>query len=467
MDATDTEDALPAASDVVGPSLHLMPVAVLGRILQNIRGRRYASTLVSLEMVCSSLKSALTSDVLWAQTLDNGRGDPEFLEAPAYEGLPTWREYTLRKSALRKIKLWQKDNRRGNREAKGTDNIFLGTMGGPDGVRNLASSLLHRMNPAVNEAIYQMHLRTDTVSYLSDVLDDYIVTKLTKAFACTTFRSGLDDKDPILLADDIAFLSNLDGIETGKAPFLSFTGRNPNIPTRAPFMRFTTRAGRDIEWTWPAVDHCSDVLSSDESRLLIRRFAYKAGICKIDSRAFEFAISDFLHTMSLLLIDAFEACKGMAPDSIEALEKQEDPRYITSDQAEKEVVPGRSFGASRHASGEISLDIDYYQKLCPPFRFDKNGKIECTIIPRQIQDAASRCGLKPLYGYTSSASGITAFDEQEREEVSDEVMSQYYVEGDGYKSAEDMSIDDEKSYADDESNPMKQTIGKRIFRAYI
>ena len=59
-----------------------------------------------------------------------------------------------------------------------------------------------------------------------------------------------------------------------------------------------------------------------------------------------------------------------------------------------------------------------------------NGKIECTIIPRQIRDAASRCGLKRVYGYTSSATGY-----EESEEVREEVMSQYYVEGDGYKSA--------------------------------
>ena len=413
MDATETEDALPAASDVVGPSLHLMPEAVLGRILQNIKGRKDASTLVSLEMVCSSLKSALTSDVLWAQTLDNGRGDPEFLEEPKYEGLPTWREYALRLSALGKIRKWGR-----------TDNIVLDTLGGPDGIRNLASSLLHRMNPAVDEAIYHMHLRTDTISYLSELIQDYMVTKLTKAIACTTFRSGLDDNDPILLANDIAFLSNLDRIETGKAPFMSFTGRTPNITPRAPFMRFGTRAGRDIEWNWPAVDHCSDVLSSDESRLLIRRFAYKAGICKIDSRAFEYAISDFLHTMSLLLIDAFEACKGMAPDNIEALEKQEDPRYITSDQGDE------IFG----------IDIEHYQNSCPPFRSDENGKIECTIIPRQIRDAASRCGLKPLYGYNSAG-----WDHESQEGRHEGITSQYYVECDDYKPAADMSMDEEDS----------------------
>ena len=71
------------------------------------------------------------------------------------------------------------------------------------------------------------------------------------------------------------------------------------------------------------------------------------------------------------------------------------------------------------------------------FRSDENGKIQCTrtIIPRQIRDAASRCGLKPVYGYTSSARGIIAFDEEVREQVGEEVTSQYYVEGDGYKSA--------------------------------
>ena len=430
MDATDSEDACPAAADVVAPSLHRMPEAVLGRILQNFKADEDASTLVSLEMVCSSLKSALSSDVLWAQTLDNGRGDAEFLEEPRYEGLPTWREYALRRSALTNIHIWQTPATRKNREAKGTANIVLDTLGGIDAVRNLATALLHRMNAAVDEAIHQMHLRTDTVSYLAELLQEYMVTKLKKAFACTTFRSGPEDKDPIVHADDIAFLSKLDVIGAG------MTERATAIYTR-PFMRFSTRAGQDISWVWPA-DHCSDLLSSDESRLLIRRFAYRAGICKIGSDAFEFAASDFLHTMSFLLIDAFEACKGMAPTHIETLEKVEDQRYITSDQGDKIL------------GIDSSINIEYYQNFCPPFRSDENGKIECTIIPRQIQDAASRCGLKKVYGYNSAGwyelssgnrPGISSIDEDETEEI----MSQYYVDGDGYESAEGMVIDEEDS----------------------
>jgi len=291
MDATESEDARPAAADVVGPSLHLMPEAILGRILQNIEvdecnsATQGADTLISLSMVCSSLNSALRSDVLWAQALDNGRNDPEFLEEPKYEGLPTWREYALRFSAIEKIRTWQWGR-------KATVNIVLITLGGTDGVRNLASSLLHRMNPAVDEAIHQMHLRTDTVSYLADLLQEYMVEKLTKAFKCTTFRSAPDDKDPVVQAGDISFLSELDDTTCSIG-----AGPHNSAPTRAPFIRFTTLEGRDISWTWPA-DHCSDLLSSDKSRRLIRRFAYRAGICKIDSGAFDFAISDFLHTIT-------------------------------------------------------------------------------------------------------------------------------------------------------------------------
>ena len=104
--ATDTAMANEpgAAMDelAVGPSLHLMPEAVLGRIFQNMNAKKDASALVSLEMTSTSLNSALANDVLWAQPLDNGRSDPEFLNEPEYEGLPTWRDYVLRISALEK-----------------------------------------------------------------------------------------------------------------------------------------------------------------------------------------------------------------------------------------------------------------------------------------------------------------------------------------------------------------------------
>ena len=95
--------------------------------------------------------------------------------------------------------------------------------------------------------------------------------------------------------------------------------------------------------------------------------------------------------------------------------------------------------------------MDYYQKFCPPFRSDENGKIECTIIPRQIQDAASRCGLKPLYGYTSFT-GPSSVDGVPTILLDYEVQgeSQYYVEGDGYESAEDMSIDEASNFPSDE-----------------
>ena len=406
----------------VGPSLHLMPEAVLGRIFQSMKAHTDASTLISLEMTCTSLNSALASDILWAQTLDNGRSDPEFLNEPEYEGLPTWRDYVLRRSALRKIRTQQRS----------TDNIVLGTLGGADGVRNLADALLRRMSPQVDEVIHKMYLRADTISYLAEVLDDYMVTKFIKAFTCTTFRSGPDDKDPVVRADDIAFLSKLDEIGTGPR-----TGPLPFMEQLVDIHFF------DIAWARPG-DDWSNILSSNDARLLIRRLAYRAGVCKMSACAFKLATTDFLNTMSFLLVDAFETSRGLAPTSIEDMMSMEDPRYITSDQV--------SFGAAKLKSGEITLEPDYYQKMCPPFHSNEDGKIVCVIIPRQIQDAASRCGLKRVYGH--SCEGYHFFEPgagQTQEEERDDAMSQYYVEDDDYESS-DSSDSDESSGSYESSN---------------
>ena len=433
--ATDTAMANEpgAAKDelAVGPSLHLMPEAVLGRIFQNMNAKKDASALVSLEMTCTSLNSALASDVLWAQTLDNGRGDPEFLNESEYEGLPTWRDYVLRCSALKKIKSRQRSS----------GNIVLETLGGADGVRNLAAALLRKMSPQVDELIHKMYLRADAVSYLAHILDDYMTTNLTKAFTCTTFRSGPDDKDPIVRADDIAFLSKLDGI-------------GPN------FMRFATDGymyrydGLGVDWVWPK-DHCPDILSSNDSRFLIRRLAYRAGVCKISTCAFKYATIDFLNTISYLLIDAFEASKGLAPTSIEEMTSLEDPRYITSDQVyekSQNTFPLCSFGAAKHKSGEITLEPDYYQKMCPPFHSNEGGKIVCVIIPRQIQDAASRCGLKHLYGHgcRDYQDSFEPGSVQSQEEEYDDEMSQYYAESNSNESSDSSdSYESSGSYESD------------------
>ena len=304
------------------------------------------------------------------------------------------------------------------------------------------------MNPEADEAIHKMCLRGDTVSYLAQLLEDYTVAKLRKAFACTTYRSGPDSHDPIVHGSDIAFLSKLDEVDTGKSPYT----------TTPAFVRFTSRSGHNIVWNWPA-NNCADLLSPDESRLLIRRLAYRAGICKICGCAFRFAVSDFLHTMACVLIDAFESTKGLAPKSINCLDV-EDTRYITSDQAgdaSQDSIPGQFGAFLRTSTGEVSLEHDYYQKMCPPFLSDENGKIICVIIPRQIQDAASRIGLKPVYGYTSIHPISSVFYEsgegRTREQENDEAMSQYYVEGDGHESVQDMSIDsDDTSNSDDTSD---------------
>lgn len=438
--ATDSAMAMTdepgAAKDelAAGPSLHLMPEAVLGRIFQNMKADKDASALVSLEMTCTSLKSALASDVLWAQTLDNGRGDPEFLNEPEYEGLPTWREYALRRAGLKNIQKWQSF----------IGDIVFETMGGIGNgignIRALAETLLQRMNSSLDESVYKMCLRRDAISCLTESLQHHITTKFKKAFACAVFRSGPHFADPIVTAADFDFLSKLDNI--GKDLTLD--------PTIHEFPRF----GKEAVWNWPRND-CADAIDSTTFRRMIRRLAYRAGVCKMSSCAFEVATKDFLQTLSIVLVDAFEASKGLAPASVDEMVRTEDPRYITSDDT-------MTFSSdSEDSENEPSILPAYYEKFPPPFRTDISGKkIECVIIPRQVTDALSRCGLHSVYSDNSTEAGpigtIWSYPSEENadDDSEDGAISQYYAEDDGDESVENMDVE-----SGNDSSPVLEEAG--------
>ena len=96
--------------------------------------------------------------------------------------------------------------------------------------------------------------------------------------------------------------------------------------------------------------------------------------------------------------------------------------------------------------------------MCPPFHSNEDGKIVCVIIPRQIQDAASRCGLKRVYGH--NCEGYHFFEPgagQTQEEERDDAMSQYYVEDDDYESSD--SSDSDKSSGSYESSNSNESNG--------
>ena len=58
-----------------------------------------------------------------------------------------------------------------------------------------------------------------------------------------------------------------------------------------------------------------------------------------------------------------------------------------------EIDDGINYEESDDASAQSNLEFDYITNHPPPSRLDEDGKHICTIIPRQIKDAAIRLGM--------------------------------------------------------------------------
>ena len=138
-------------------------------------------------------------------------------------------------------------------------------------------------------------------------------------------------------------------------------------------------------WRWPEND-CRDVLLPDVGRRIIRRLAYKAGIVRLSGDAFEIAEVELLHTLGILLVEAYESSVVVSKSA----------RFL----GPKEALPYRTRPGS----------IDMFHVPPPPLTEsltlnDKDGgsdnmNLVYTIVPGQISAAAQRRNIGPhdVYG---------------------------------------------------------------------
>jgi hypothetical protein len=141
-------------------------------------------------------------------------------------------------------------------------------------------------------------------------------------------------------------------------------------------------------WRWPEND-CRDVLPPDVGRRMIRRLAYKAGIVRLTGDAFEVAEVELLHTLGVLLVEAYESSVATSKSA----------RFL----GPKEALPYRTRPGS----------IDMFHVPPPPLTEsltpnDKDGgpdsmNLVYTIVPGQISAAAQRRNIGPhdVYGIVS------------------------------------------------------------------
>eukprot|EP00985_Skeletonema_marinoi_P034472 scaffold44040_cov197-Skeletonema_marinoi.AAC.1 len=188
-----------------------------------------------------------------------------------------------------------------------------------------------------------------------------------------------------------------------------------------------------IIWRWPEND-CRDLLPPDAGRRIIRRLAYKAGIVRLTGAAFEIAEVELLHTLGVLLVEAYES----------SVEMSKSARFL----GPEEALPYRMFPDS----------IDMFYVPPPPITeplndekidIDKEKKDPVyTIVPGQISAAAQRRNIEPhvVYcgcGYVSSLS----FEDEEI------IETNYYYKDHHFESCDNCSeLDCKCDSRDDDSN---------------
>ncbi len=147
-----------------------------------------------------------------------------------------------------------------------------------------------------------------------------------------------------------------------------------------------------IVWRWPEND-CRDVLLPDVGRRIIRRLAYKAGILRLTGDAFEVAEAELLHTLGLLLVEAYES----------SVEMSKSAQFL----GPKQVLPYKT------RPGSIDMFYVPPPPLTEPLTVnDKDGGLDnmnlvYTIVPGQISAAAQRRNIRPhdVYGIDARFDG--------------------------------------------------------------
>ncbi len=160
-----------------------------------------------------------------------------------------------------------------------------------------------------------------------------------------------------------------------------------------------------ILWRWPE-NGCRDLLQPGDGRRFIRRLAYKAGILQMTSGLFEVAEAELLHTLGILLVEAYESSVDIGKTAcfLEPDEEFSVDMFHTP-------PPPLCKSSEDHSNADDAEDIEY-----------EHERKLYTIVPGQISAAAKKRGFQPHHVY-----GFSFPDEAEKA---------YYYK-DGLKDCED------------------------------
>ena len=284
-----------------------------------------------------------------------------------------------------------------------------GESGSAETVRDLSADLLSKMIHVSAGPDVNCRLRGDTIWFLAEMLQGYMVEKLSQALLAAVNRHRAT-----VQREDVLFVFRK---EFHSFPaFVPEDANGANQPgncERLDLSRYLPFPS-GIVWRWPEDDSCCDVLPPDAGRRIIRRLAYRAGICEMSGDAFAIAEAELLYAWGMLLADAYESSVKLAKAA----------SYLTAADVlvyRKAAVSGDILVKASYFSATDSTanteqttsfvrQLDMFNVPPPPFRVPRREAAEgttedededCThdtvynIVPGQLIRAAEQRNMKP------------------------------------------------------------------------
>jgi hypothetical protein len=382
---------------------------------------------LALEKTCQKFSALLHKDStmrLLYQPLEDDLGFDYRVES--------LREKLFIYKGLNLIRRFQHGNNDGT-----VDDLLCDYMGGADGVRRVIDNMLIKIEqPGVLAVVGDRHLRPaqypengfklflrgDSIAYLTEVVGRHMVYKLEGALHAAMFRSNPPSSHPypMVCPGDILHVDRIRGFD-------------PNIPAVCVIGSHCcsrlSLGDTPKMLKWPD-DNCmvEDVIGAEQLHSMVRAIAGRAGIVKLTGAAFDCIAAEILHFMANIVIDAFEASKSLWCPHADVGTNTTNDGEEGGEDATVAIEDWIFFEENDDSStfsedSEEAIKFNYFANHPPPpVAVDEEGRHVCVVIPRQIEDAAVRLGMKPLlFGQNWSNGNIPMWTVSEGRTLEEEV----------------------------------------------
>ena len=290
-----------------------------------------------------------------------------------------------------------------------------------DTFRTLSADILSRMNlgPEVH-----FRLRGDTIGYICELLQGYIVDRLEIAILLAISRHRVS---VVVQRDDIALAfrrqSDIFSCSYSQVPRRCNVATGDHGKSSTDDCSCSLPSSSGIIWRWPD-DDCHDVLPLEAGRRIIRRLAYIAGVVNMSNEAFILVETEYLHALGVLLVCAYESSVDMET-KMTFLGVEDSITYEAPHSA-----------------------VDMFSSPPPPFQNEQ--QLVYTIVPGHIRTAAEQRGITPYKVYGAEWVASSGFTKEEELDIE---KSYYYEdEDDDEESDSDSDIEGKESNKLDDSN---------------